>query len=229
MELAVVSVPPMDSALVALRDAVARAEAERIRALPDSGWLVVQGVPAGGRLFVGEQAYRDTLVWLGVGTQKIRVSATGFQDFDGSTAVAKADTVTYAVRMTRATASQPAPVVQRNPTPPAPAGQCTNPGQRATYNLNSVCWDQQPRLQGAALVTVPPGSIQSTRPVSVLVHVGADGTALTAAPARRDGDDLEFMRLAVRYARTQTYDPATKNGRPVDSWFVFRFAPQIRQ
>ncbi|MDH5195623.1 MAG: serine/threonine-protein kinase [Gemmatimonadota bacterium] len=229
VDLATVSVPPVNAALVALRDSLVRAEAERVRGLPDSGWLVVRGIPDGARLFVGDQAYRDTVVWLGVGTQKIRVAATGYLDFDGSVAVPKADTVTYLVTMKRDTAGRPAPVTRPTPPPSGPVGQCTNPGQRTTYNLGSVCWDEAPRLQGAAYVTVPPGSIESTRPVLVLVHVGADGRALTAAPAPRNGDDLSFMRLAVRYARAQTYVPATKNGRAVESWFPFRFAPQVRQ
>jgi serine/threonine protein kinase len=232
-DLTVVSVPPVDAALLALRDSLARAEAERFRALPDSGWLVVRGVPTGGRLFVGERAHRDTVLWLGVGTQKIRVSATGYEDFDGSVAVRKADTASYEVvvkRIERTAAPPPAARRDAAPvTPAAPAGQCTNPGQRATYNLDSVCWDRPPRLRGPAIVPVAAGAIQSGRPVSVLVHVGADGRPLTASPVARAGDDLRFMQLAVRYARAQTYEPATKTGQPVASWFVFRFAPETRQ
>jgi hypothetical protein len=216
---------------VALRDSLARAEAERLRALPDSGWLVVRGVPAGGRLFVSERAFRDTVLWLGVGTQKIRVLATGFQNFDGSVAVPKADTVTYDVAMTASPAPASRPVVTQRPpvtrTPPAPAGQCTNPGQR-TYNLGQLCWDAAPQLVGGALVPVPAGRVQSGRPVFVLVHVGAEGGAINAFPVRAEGDDPVFMRLAVQYARGARYAPATKAGRPVESWFQFRLAPQVR-
>jgi hypothetical protein len=229
LDLTVVSGPPVDAALVALRDSLARAEAERFRALPDSGWLVVRGVPAGARLFVGERAHRDTVLWLGVGTQKVRVSATGYQDFDGSVAVPKADTVRYAVTMTRATA--PPPVARRDPppaAPAAPAGQCTDPRQR-TYNLGQACWDVAPRLLGSAFVEVAPGAIQSTRPVFVLVHVGADGGAMDAFPTNRAGDDAAFLQTARRYARSARYQPATKAGQPVESWFAFRFAPQLRQ
>jgi serine/threonine-protein kinase len=230
LDLAVVTMPPVDAPLMAFRDSVDRAEAERLRALPDSGWLVVRGVPAGGRLFVGERVFRDTMLWLGVGTQKIRVSATGYQNFDGSVAVPKADTVTYQVAMVAAsppTASRPAPT-QRPPAarPAAPAGQCTDPRQR-TDNLNQLCWDGAPRLVGNAFVEVPAG-IQSGRPVNVLVHVGVDGAPIDAFPVRTAGDDPAFMRLAVRHARAAQYQPATKAGQPVESWFVFRFAPQVR-
>jgi len=224
LDLTVVTAPPTDSALVAEREAMARAEAERLRALPDSGWLVVRGVPAGARLFVGEQAYRDTVLWVGMGTQKIRVSATGYQNFDGSVAVPKADTVLYDVALTRAA---PAPTPTRPPvtSAPAPAGQCTNPRQ-PTYNLNSLCFDRPPRLRGDAVVAVPPGMPTSPRPVYVLVHVGTDGNPINTFPVLRAGDDANFMRLAVRFARNQTYEPATRNGRPVEAFFQVRFAPR---
>ena len=239
-DLTVVSVPPVDAALVALRDSLARAEAERFRALPDSGWLVVRGVPAGARLFVGERAHRDTVLWLGVGTQKVRVSATGLEDFDGSVAVPKADTVTYAVVMKRPERTAAAPPVtrrdppaaaRRDPSPAAPAtpaGQCANPRQ-ATYNLDGLCWDAPPRVVGGTFITVPQGSIQSNRPVLVLVHVGANGGAVNAFPSAAPGDDPSFLQMAVRHARQAQYEPARKGGRPVEAWFQFRFAPQVRQ
>ncbi len=232
VDLSVVTKPPIDPALVALRDSLSRAEAERLRALPDSGWLVVRGVPAGGRLFVSERAFRDTVLWLGVGTQKIRVSATGFQNFDGSVAIPKADTVTYDVVMAASPPPASRPVVTQRPPatrqPAAPAGQCRDPRQQ-TYNQNQLCWDAAPRLLGNALVPVPGGEIQSTRPVYVLVHVGADGAAINAFPTATQGDDPAFMRLAVRYARGARFEPARKAGAPVESWFRFRLAPQPRQ
>jgi eukaryotic-like serine/threonine-protein kinase len=231
VDLSVVTKPPINPALVALRDSISRAEAERLRALPDSGWLVVRGVPAGGRLFVSERAFRDTVLWLDVGTQKIRVLATGFQNFDGSVAIPKADTVTYDVVMASSPAPASRPVATQRPpetrTPAAPAGQCSNPGQR-TYNLGQLCWDVAPQLVGGALVQVPGGRIQSSRPVFVLVHVAADGGAINAFPVRAEGDDPAFMRLAVQYARGARYGPATKGGQPVESWFQFRLAPQPR-
>jgi len=226
LDLRVVTMPPIDAALVSLRDSMARAEAERLRALPDSGWLVVRGVPEGARLFIGDQAYRDTILWLGVGTQKIRVSATGYESFDGSIAVPKADTAEYAVTLTRLAQASPSRPAAR---PPAtPAGQCRDPRQ-STYNLNQVCWDSQPRIMGDLTIPVAGAQVQSRRPVFVLVHVGADGRAINAFPVPTAGDDPVFVRLAVRHARGAQYAAATKAGEPVESWFRFRFAPQIRQ
>jgi eukaryotic-like serine/threonine-protein kinase len=230
IDLAVVTMPPVDARVAALRDSVDQAEAERLRALPDSGWLVVRGVPAGGRVFVDEQPFRDTVLWLGVGTQKIRVSATGYQTFDGSVAVPKADTASYQVTMVAAApppAPRPATAQRPRQEPSAPAGQCRDPRQ-STYNLDQVCWDAAPRLLGDAVVPVPSGPLASARPVYVLVHVGPDGTAINAFPVAAAGDDPAFVRLAVRYARGARYAAATKAGQAVESWLRFRFGPQVR-
>jgi serine/threonine-protein kinase len=236
-ELVGVTLPPVDSALLAARDSVARADAERFRALPDSGWLVVTGVPTGARLYLGEQTYRDTMLWLGIGTYKVRVSAAGYTDFDGTASVPKADTAVLRVAMTRASASaspsgtrpatrQPA-TATRTPAR-QPTGQCDDP-RAQTYNLNFVCWDQAPSLVGSSFITVPPGTVTSARPVTVLVHVGSDGKAIDAFPVGRQGEDLAFLQQARRYARAAEYEPARKNGQPVESFFPFRFAPQVRQ
>jgi hypothetical protein len=34
--------------------------------------------------------------------------------------------------------------------------------------------------------------------------------------------------LARAFAREQHYQPALKNGQPVEAWFQFRFVPQPR-
>jgi serine/threonine-protein kinase len=237
VDLGTVTRPPVDSALLAAHDSAARAATERARLLPDSGWLVVTGVPAGARLHIGEQSYRDTVLWLGLGTYKVRVSATGFADFDGSASVPKGDTGRLAVTMARAAAATPpasAAQPARRPATAArapvrvPAGQCEDPRQ-STYNANRMCWDTPPQLVGGSFITVDPGQTQDTRPVIVLVNVGSDGRAIDAFPVPRQGDDLRFLRVAVRHARAAQYHPATKGGQPVESFFQFRFAPQIRQ
>jgi serine/threonine protein kinase len=235
LHMEVVTRPPVDQALLAERDSARRAEEERLRALPDSGGVVFTGVPKGARLFVDAdpQGYVDTALWLDIGTHKIRVRASNYRDFDLAVQVPKADTATYAVAMTRAAApppvtqrAEPAPVTQPPPRPSAPAGQCADPRER-TYNLNNVCWDQAPRLVGTPFITVDAAQVRSSRPVFVLVHVGTDGRAQEAFPIRREGDDLNFLRIAVQHARNARYAPATKGGQPVASFFQFRFAPQV--
>jgi serine/threonine protein kinase len=237
LQMAVVTHPPVDQALLVARDSARRAEEERLRALPDSGGVVFTGVPKGARLFVDAdpRGYTDTALWLDIGTHKIRVRASNYQDFDLSVQVPKADTAAYPVAMTRAAAPpvtrrvEPAPVAQPPAQPAAPAGQCTNP-RIGTYNLENLCWDQPPSVVGGLMIPVPAGQVQSTRPLTVLVHVGADGRAINAFPMLNDRADATFARFAVRYARERArYEPARKNGQAVESFFQFRFAPQIQQ
>lgn len=229
LQAAVITQPPVDQALVAARDSARMAEEERLRALPDSGGVALTGVPQGARLFVDTDptAYRDTVLWLDLGSHKIRIKAASYEDFDLSVQVPKADTAVYPVEM-KAIA---APVTRRvGPTPPPqPAGQCTNPREQGSYNLGNVCWDEPPRLIGSPFIPVDAGQVRSRRPVFVLVRVAPNGSAQGAFPVRRAGDDVEFLRIAVLHARGARYEPATKNGRPVESYFQFRFAPQIRQ
>jgi serine/threonine protein kinase len=229
LQAAVITQPPVDQALVAARDSARLAEEERLRALPDSGGVALTGVPQGARLFVDTDptAYRDTVLWLDLGSHKIRIKAANHEDFDLSVQVPKADTAVYPVAM-KAIA---APVSRRvePPRPAQPAGQCTNPGEPQTYNLGNVCWDQAPRLLGSPFIPVDAGQVRSRRAVFVMVRVAPNGSAQGAFPVRRAGDDIEFLRIAVLHARNARYEPATKDGRPVESYFQFRFAPQIRQ
>jgi len=234
LHMGLITRPPVDQALLAARDSARRAEEDRLRALPDSGGVVFTGVPKGARLFVDAdpQGYADTVLGLDIGTHKVRIRASNYQDFDLSVQVPKADTAAYAVAMTRAAA--PPPVTRRaepppvTPAPSAPAGQCANPREQS-YNLDNVCWDQAPRLVGTPFIPVDAAQVRSSRPVFVLVHVGTDGHAEEAFPIRREGDDLNFLRIAVQHARNARYAPATKDGQAVASFFQFRFAPQVRR
>jgi len=226
LQAAVITHPPVDQALLAARDSARLAEEERLRVLPDSGGVALTGVPQGARLFVDTDptAFRDTVLWLDIGSHKIRIKAASHEDFDLSVQVPKADTAVYPVEM-KAIATRR---VEPTP-PPRPAGQCTNPREQRTYNLDNVCWDQAPQLVGSPFIPVDASQIRSRRAVFVLVQVAADGAVQGAFPIRRAGDDLEFLRMAVLHARNARYRPATKNGRPVESYFQFRFAPQVRQ
>jgi serine/threonine protein kinase len=237
LEPAVLTRPPVDEALLAARDSARLADEERLRALPDSGAVALSGVPQGARLFVDTDptGYRDTVLRLDIGSHKIRVRAANREDFDLSVQVPKADTAVYTVEMKPSAAP---PVTRRvEPTPPpqpvsrpsTPAGQCANPREQQTYNLGNVCWDQPPRLVGSSFIAVDAGQVRSRRPVLVLVHVMADGSAQGVFPIPRPGEDIEFLRMAVNHARSARYEPATKGGQPVESYFQFRFAPQIRQ
>ena len=237
------SVPLLDSAARAARDsaaradAIARAEAARLAALPDTGWLVVRGAPAGARFFVGETPYQDSILALGLNSYGLRVTAAGYNDFTYLVTIRKAESTFVTTELTRAAvaetpvaprrpAARPRPLVPRDGAA-APAGQCDRPGQPG-YNAGQLCFDTAPRLLGEAIVPLNESVTGTPRPVVVLVRVSVDGRALMSAPGNRTPPDPTFMALAMRHARRLRYEPATKHDRPVEAWGQFRFFPQSR-
>jgi serine/threonine protein kinase len=236
------SLPPLDSASRAARDSAARVdslaqvEAARLAALPDTGWLVVRGAPAGARFFIGETPYQDSILALGLNSYGLRVTAAGYNDFTYLVTISKVESTFVDAKLTRVAVAQapvpPRPPVAR-PRPPArrdtaatAGAQCERPGQPG-YNAGQLCFDAPPRLLGEAIVPLDESVTATPQPVSVLVRVSVDGRALMSAPSNRALRD-PFMTLAVLHARRQRYEPATKNGRPVEAWWQFRFFPQSR-
>jgi serine/threonine protein kinase len=237
------SLPPIDSTALAARDSTARADsvahaqAARFAALPDTGWLVVRGAPAGARFFIGETPHQDSVIALGLNSYGLRVTAAGFNDFTYLVTIRKAESTFVDVKLSRAVvADAPAPArpgpVQRPRQPRRDTAatlraQCERPGQPG-YNVGQLCFDAPPRLIGEAVVPLDESVTGTPRPVVVLVRVSADGRALLSAPGDRAPPDPSFMALAVRHARRQRYEPATKGGQPVEAWGQFRFFLQSR-
>lgn len=237
------SLPPVDSAALAARDSAARAdsiaqvETARLAALPDTGWLVVRGAPAGARFFIGETPYQDSVLGLGLNSYGLRVTAAGYNAFTSLVTIRKAESTFVDARLTRAAVAE-TPVTPRRPAarprPPAPrdsaaapGAQCDRPGQPG-YNAGHLCFDTAPRLLGEAIVPLNESVTQTPQPVVVVVRVSVEGRALMSAPGNRTPPDPTFMALALRHARRLRYEPAAKNGRPVEAWGVFRFFPQSR-
>ncbi len=183
--------------------------------LPDSGVLIVTGMPPGARLFI------DTLPRLGneqvlpIGTHRIEVRATGYQNFNRNVPIGRGDTAQVEVAMER---------IPR-PEPPRPVGQCTDPQNTATYNLNSLCFDAAPRST-SPFVATPPGVEGTPAPVILLVRVTAQGRAAEAHITEAARAREPFALAAVQHARSIEYLPARKGGRPVEAWFRFQFVPQ---
>jgi len=231
LEPLVVWQPPLDSATGAARLTANRAHAARMAALPDSGWLRIVGAPDGARYVVQDRPYQTNLLWLDVGTQQVRVRASGYTDFVASVAVPKADTVELGVTMARLETPAPArpSVVRPEPRPPGAEAQCERPG--AGYNADGSCFDSAARLLGSGSQFVRlDASVRGEPPrrVTIFVRVGPDGRATFTAAAERS-DESGFVVLARRHAMGLRYQPATKAGRPVEAWAPFLFFPQDRE
>jgi serine/threonine protein kinase len=232
----VLSLPPQNAATLAGRDSAGRADSVRLAALPDSGWLTVTGAPAGARFWVDDEPHMSNVIRLGIGSHRLRVRASGYQDHATLVSVAKGDSLVEGVRLVRvAGAGAPA---QRQPAPPRPvarppaaaaaeAGTCASPFE-PTYNKDGACFDTPPAATGN--LTVPLDGTVTGTPGRVLlwVKVGVGGAAQQVLVDPRTGADPSFVVLARSFARGQRFRPALKNGQPVEAWFQFPFFPQPR-
>jgi serine/threonine-protein kinase len=237
LEPAVLSLPPSNAATVAARDSVMRADSVRLAAIPDSGWLTITGAPAGARFWVNDEPHVSNVIRLGIGSHQLRVKASGYQDYTTLVSVAKGDSLTEAVRLVKAAAAvaaapaprpaAPRPVAQPPAAAPAEAGTCDSPFE-PTFNKDRVCFDTPPAPTANLVVPLDASVSGAPRPVFLWVRVRADGAARGVAVPPRPGSDPSFVVLARAFAREQHYQPALKNGQPVEAWFQFRFVPQPR-
>jgi hypothetical protein len=235
LEPALLSLPPSNAATLAARDSVMRADSARLAAIPDSGWLTITGAPAGARFWVNDEPYINNVIRLGIGSHQLRVKASGYQDYTTLVSVAKGDSLTEAVKLVRATATAapaprpaaPRPVARPPAAAPAEAGTCDSPFE-PTFNKDGVCFDTPPAPTANLVVPLDASVSGTPRPVFLWVRVGPDGAARNVAVPPRPGSDPSFVVLARGFAREQRYQPALKNGQPVEAWFQFRFVPQLR-
>jgi serine/threonine protein kinase len=222
------TLPPVDAPALLARDSATRADSIRLASLPDSGWLAVVGAPNGARFWVDEVPYQTSLIRLGIGSHRLQVRATGFQEYATLVAVGKGDSLVERVQLARAAAPpRPRAPATGRPAESEGAGTCASPFE-PTYNKDGACFDTPPSTTGNLLVPLDGSVSGAPRPVFLWVKVGPDGAARDAQVQARPTDDPAFVVLARTFARAQRYRPALKGGRTVDAWFQFHFVPQPR-
>ncbi|MEE9534526.1 MAG: hypothetical protein V3W06_08905, partial [Acidimicrobiia bacterium] len=145
---------------------------------------------------------------LAPGRYELRVVAPGSKPYRATVTVAVGDTLRHRVRMASA----------------LPESQCARLDD--SYNRRGECFDQMPRPLVATVV--PVGSSVPrfpAQPAILSIQVlsnGIPGEVLIKSPS----DVPEFTLLAIRFAKTLTYQPGTKNGLPVMAWVQVPFYPQ---
>ncbi len=181
--------------------------------LPPTGTLVVSGLPMGARWLLNGEAQADTVVEVDPKTYHLRVTHTGFVDYETSESVGRGMRVRVVVpQLERVPAPVDRPVVR-----PKPVDYCTEPGPE--YNKNDTCFDTAPSPSRAPIIALPDG-VQGTPRTVLWVLVGSDGQVKKVNWQRRSGSP-RFDVAAQAFARQGlTYSPATRNGRPVDGWLL---------
>nr|AKQ04662.1 serine/threonine protein kinase [uncultured Gemmatimonadetes bacterium Rifle_16ft_4_minimus_7] len=221
-------VPVPDSvALAAQRaDSLARdsaAAAQRAAAeLPNTGTLTLEGIPTRGRLTVDGEPKEGPKLTLDAGSRRIEITAPGYEKVTLTVAIARGRDTTIAVTMRRP-AAQPAgggPAVEERP-----EDVCANPGP--AYNRNDACYDAPPRATVAPLVPLDERIQGEPTPVTLWIKVSEDGRGLSFQIITHSNDPL-FDRTAAGFAMSILYNPAQKDGKPVEGWVRMRLVPQPR-
>ncbi len=217
-----------DSAGLAAADTGAAGDtaATPVSELPPTGLVVLRGVPPLAQAFVDGDQQEGTTFPVPPGSVRIRVRKTGSEDFDTTVAVARGDTVRVPVTLRPLQVAQAPPSQPQAPAQREPVDYCSQPG--AEYNQDGSCFDTEPRGTLVPRVLIPEGVQQRPDPVVLWVKVRADGTAETIQ-WHRYSNVPQFTRAAGHFALEQmTYQPATKNGRPVDAWLRLTIQPRPR-
>ena len=212
------------------RDSLARDSAAAARAparppavdLPNTGTLTLVDLPPRGRVTVDGQVKEGNPLTLDAGSRRIEVTAPGYSRFVATIALRRGGDTTLTVKLQR---PQAAPAGVTSASGESRADACATPGPN--YNKADACWDTPPRALVAPLVPLN-DRVQTTPPPVILwVQVSEDGRPTSLQMVRGSGDD-QFDALARGFAMSITYNPAQKDGRPVDGWVQMRLLPKPR-
>ena len=176
--------------------------------LATPGLLVLSGVPQGARVAIGDQPIRGTQIDLPPGVHRLSVRASGYDNFDRQVSITPGDTSRVRVDMR---SNRVGPCDQFGP----------------AYNQDNVCFDTRPVPLSPTLIPVSPDAPVFPRQSILLIKVSRNGTTLDARTFVPSNVDT-FNNEALDMARNLRWNPAQKNGEPVEAWVQWPFQP-VRQ
>jgi hypothetical protein len=183
--------------------------ADSARAAPPApGRLLLSGVPRGAQVLLDGRSVTDTVLEVTAGVHRLLVSVRGSDPWEREVTLAPAESVRIAV-------PRPAPRVD----------PCGEPGP--AYNPGGICFDTRPVAQVATTIPIPADAPMMPREAILYVKVSAEGATVTARVFIRSNDEA-FNQQALDLARTVRWNPAQKNGEPVEAWTQLRVVP-VRQ
>jgi eukaryotic-like serine/threonine-protein kinase len=212
------ALPALDSAAPAAA-ASPPADTARTRLPPVSpgtlGRLTLQGLPLGARVTLNGMAFRGSQQDVPPGTYTLAVRAGGFAPYDRQVVIIPGAPSTVRLDL------QPLTVSREE----GGADPCDQPGP--AYNQDNLCFDTRPLPLSATRIPVLADATVSPRQAILLIHVSKEGSTLEARVW--DRSNLEtFNNEALDMAKTLRWNPAQKNGEPVDAWVKWPFQP-VRQ
>jgi len=209
-------VPPgLDTAARAAA-ATPRADTARARVVPPGtlGRLTLQGLPQGARVTLNGMPFRGSQGDVPPGTYRLAVRASGFEPYDRQVVITPGAPSTVRIELQPGSGEGG-----------SNAGPCDQYGP--AYNQDNLCFDTRPLPLSLTRIPVPADATIFPRQAILLIHVSKDGSTLEArvfGPSNLD----TFNNEALDMAKTLRWNPAQKNGEPVDAWVQWIFQP-VRQ
>jgi TonB family protein len=174
------------------------------------GHLVLEGVPRGARVQVNGQPVRTNALDLPPGTHKVQVRAAGYQTWEQSVAVLPGTTHTLAVQMVESNVASVDP--------------CAEPGP--SYNVDNLCFDSRPVPLSSTFISIAADQ-PMPRQTILYIKVSREGKTIEAR-VYTSSNDQSFNLQALDLTKTLQWNPATKDGEPVDAWVQWPVRP-VRQ
>ena len=172
---------------------------------PPRGLLIVSVEESDATLWVNNQFVSRRRLELPDGDYRLRAVAPGFKPYSATVTLSEGDTLQHRIAL-------------------VPIPQCDRPLE-VGYNAEQACFDVSPEQLGSERFAVPLTTALPMRPENpaiLVIQVLEDGTPATVL-IKDPSDVSEFATQAAEFAKTLTYEPATKDGVAVSAWVELEF------
>ncbi len=180
------------------------------------GRLTLQGVPAGASVTLNGQPVKGTQVDLAPNVYKLAVRLPGYETFERQVVIAPGTARTVSVELARAGAGGGGDAN-------GGGGPCDQYGP--AYNQDHLCFDARPLPLSQTYIPVPADAPVIPRDAVLLCHVSSSGETIEARLFYRSNVET-FNDQALDMAKTLRWNPAQKNGEPVEAWVQALFKPK---
>jgi serine/threonine protein kinase len=177
------------------------------------GRLTLQGMPPGARATVDGQLVTGTSVDIPPGAHKLAVRAAGYDPFERQVVITPGQASMIKVDM---------PLSGAGGRSGTGGGPCDQYGP--AYNQDNLCFDARPVPLASTLLPVSNDAPVIPREAILLFHVSHTGETMSVRLFVRSNVET-FNDQALDIARGLRWNPAQKNGEPVDAWVQWPFKP----
>jgi len=180
--------------------------------LPNTGTLLLRGVPRGARVQINGEAVQGDSLELDAGSHKVEVDRTGYEKYEETIQLPRGQVHILSIRMTQV--AEPPPAV----TPPVDICVQEPPTSQEYFRVGN-CYDRAPSPNSIPYIFPPAGYQGELLPVNLLVKVSVNGNAIQTLRARRQEADPQLQIAAMRFAQDSLrFDPALRGSEPIEAW-----------